>query len=274
MFIDYVNQMGEEISSKFKGLDGFAELAHEMLQKYKPEEKFNLDEVLEFSKTQKALEMKFYKNNEFGEYPITLYRNEDFLIDIYVWSELDADTHDHNFVGAFGQLQGRSMEVYYDYTDIKKTEHEHLETGLLTINDKKVLNPGDKSPIYLYEKFIHKVWHLDKPTVTICVKSIKGERLVHHYTPDGKRFTFDPKMKNDLCLKINQENNVDILFKEIEEKADMLIGIFRSLKGIEDSVKRTQVGEFVYKTLVEKYGVDFTQTDQKLQAKVQLLKRV
>lgn len=107
---------------------------------------------------------------DFSDFPLTLVRKENFCIDIYFWNRSDTGIHDHHFHGAFKILAGSSMQVNYEF----KTKIEHgmyLSEGELQQTSAKNLNQGDVEAIHKHDRFIHQVFHVEIPALTLCIRT-------------------------------------------------------------------------------------------------------
>lgn len=111
-----------------------------------------------------------FNNMEFSDFPLTLARNELFCIDLYFWDHSDTGVHDHHFMGAFKIIDGSSMQIQYEF--LPEKEHgSFLTEGKLKQTSCTNLNRGDVQPIQKYENFIHQIFHIELPTITLCVRT-------------------------------------------------------------------------------------------------------
>ncbi len=119
-------------------------------------------------------EMPFHQQNHergvFADLPFTLIKNEHFSIDLFVWMHAHTSIHDHPFVGAFKILQGSSRHLEYDFSQVSELE-SWLHKGQLKVRNDERLNKDFVQQVNLGKSYIHQVLHLERPTVTLIVKS-------------------------------------------------------------------------------------------------------
>jgi hypothetical protein len=107
---------------------------------------------------------------QFGQPPITVLRTPRFLVDLYLWNKVDISIHDHTFVGAFGNLSGDSINCVYEFATADDSD-PNVRTGALNRKTFERLRPGDVRAIEEGRRFIHQVWHLTQPTITIALRT-------------------------------------------------------------------------------------------------------
>src|SRR5439155_8916147 len=93
--------------------------------------------------------------------------------------------HSDGFRGAFRVLHGRSLQETFQ---VKVSQR--IAPGVMECEpgmpEMTLLEPGDVRTILPGEKLTHRVIHLEKPTVTLCVKTINEPRLYQwEYYPGG-----------------------------------------------------------------------------------------
>ncbi len=106
----------------------------------------------------------------FADLPFTLVKNEHFSIDLFVWLHAHTSIHDHPFVGAFKILHGSSRHLEYDFNHLEELESWLLKGELVVRNDE-MIQKDHVQKVTLGHSYIHQVLHLDRPSVTLIVKS-------------------------------------------------------------------------------------------------------
>jgi len=132
-----------------------------------------LDELLTSFWAVKKLPKQLQLDGTFGEPAITLVRKKNFLIDIYFWVKPDISIHLHRFQGAFTILMGRSLQSHYAFQE-KENLKDHVLIGNLSLKKTCLLHPGDVQKIVNGSKFIHQVWHLSFPTVSLVIRNLRN----------------------------------------------------------------------------------------------------
>ena len=110
----------------------------------------------------------------FSDLPITLYNGTRFYIDLYFWLDGTTEIHQHAFAGAFQVLSGSSLHSRYSFTRDREI-NPHFLTGHLALGDVEILRQGATRPIIPGPDHIHSLFHLDRPSVTLTIRS--------HHTP-------------------------------------------------------------------------------------------
>ena len=120
--------------------------------------------------------------NSFGQPPVTVFNNGEFVIDLYFWMHADTSIHGHAFSGAFKVLFGRSVHELFSVKNKKSYSHDVASTDI-TREEVTVLNPGDTQKILPGDLFHHRVVHLDNPTVTLCIRTCNDKTIPqwHHF---------------------------------------------------------------------------------------------
>ena len=140
-------------------------------------------------------------HNTFGQPPITLFNNGRLVVDLYLWVAADTTIHSHGFRGAFRVLHGHSLQETYAVKVSRRIAPGVLECGL-GVPQMSLLEPGDVRVILPGGKLTHRVVHLERPTVTLCVKTI-NEAGLHQwdYYPHGlalQRLDLDPDLIKEI----------------------------------------------------------------------------
>jgi hypothetical protein len=120
---------------------------------------------------QRDLPEQFDQLSEFGQPPVTVYRSPRFIIDTLFWLDGTTSIHDHGFSGGFQVLAGSSIETTFSYAPSKVTD-PHLSFGKVTLKDSGLRRTGDVAPIVPGSSYIHGLFHLDRPSVTILVRTL------------------------------------------------------------------------------------------------------
>ena len=107
----------------------------------------------------------------FGQPPAVMYRSENFEIQAITWMEGTTSTHQHGFDGAFRVVYGSSLHVGYAFDQQESMAEGHLVTGRLEMIEPEILWPGDVRPIVAGPDFIHSLFHLERPSMTIVVRN-------------------------------------------------------------------------------------------------------
>lgn len=186
--INQIKAIGEKVNIKWKQTgfdrDSFSKIALKEL------ESFHLDIDLENLEAELAkwlceneLPGQVNVYNTFGQPPVTVFNNGDFVVDLYFWMHVDTSIHDHSFSGAFKVLAGRSLHEKFNVTSLERFSDDVMKSDVSLV-DNKILNQGDSHEIIRGSSFNHRLIHIDAPTVTLCVRTVndKTSSQWHHFS--------------------------------------------------------------------------------------------
>lgn len=227
--LDPLLQLSQIIESEFD-LTTLPEQAFKVLNQLEYKVEFDQFEqaVAEWLLNLPELPKQVNLYNVFGEPSISLFNNDKFSVDLYFWRTNDTLIHSHGFRGAFKVLFGRSLheEFNVELTDnlgrqnIKPNPALFLETdNKTTLNSKstsyaesdvvsskvqltksEILKQGDTRTILPGMELVHRVLHLDDPTVTLCIRSVNDQQLSQwHHLSSG--ISYKQRNIDELTIK-------------------------------------------------------------------------
>lgn len=126
------------------------------------------DDVVEWALRSHALPQQNYTG--FGQPPVVLYRGHEFYIEALFWFDSTTAIHQHAFSGAFAVLDGSSVHATYGFAQQERVSSRML-LGDVRFRDCEVLTRGMVRPIEAGNRFIHALFHLDRPSVSIVVRT-------------------------------------------------------------------------------------------------------
>jgi len=157
-----------------------------------------IDEITEWLANPEQLPEQYIK--DFGQPNINVFVGERFYIEILFWVDGTTAIHEHNFVGAFGVLSGSSVHSKYQFEASNQLSAE-LQVGNVKFISSEVLRRGDLHAIIPGDKFIHSLFHLDRPSVSVVVRSRVFPQMIQraYLKP---YVALDP-LYGDTLLKVN-----------------------------------------------------------------------
>jgi hypothetical protein len=164
----------------------FHDIAAEVLSAASFHQQFDEEEIIGWVNRAASLPRQLDPRSSFGQPPLTVWGTDRFVLDLYFWVDTDTSVHDHSFSGAFTNLSGHSLNCAYRFEHASRAD-EGIRTGSLMLDRAEYVKPGDVCAIVAGPKFIHRVWHLDCPTVTLVARTItrtRGPRQYSYY-PEG-----------------------------------------------------------------------------------------
>jgi hypothetical protein len=147
----------------------FTEIAAEVLASHLRSSRVTLDDVLAW--VQGVTRLPTQVDNAFGN-PITVFHDPRFYIDVLTWIDGTTSIHEHAFSGAFGVLQGASLHARYAFHSERRYS-EHLMLGRTERTAVELLAAGDVRPIWAGAGSAHALFHLDRPSLSVVVRTPK-----------------------------------------------------------------------------------------------------
>ncbi len=108
--------------------------------------------------------------SDFGQPPVNVYVGDGFYIQVLFWLDSTTAIHEHSFSGAFGVLSGSSVQSTYTF-DAQQVASERLIVGNTRFVAAELLYRGDVRSIYSGDKLIHSLFHLERPSLSLVVRT-------------------------------------------------------------------------------------------------------
>jgi hypothetical protein len=128
------------------------------------------DEIIRWVYGVQRLPEQFDRFGKFGRPPLTVWITKHLLIDLYFWTVPEISIHDHAFIGAFINLVGDSLHCLYQF-EASEPASSGIGVGNLYLEKVEYLEPGSIRAFQAEPRFIHRVWHLSCPTITLAVRT-------------------------------------------------------------------------------------------------------
>jgi hypothetical protein len=228
----------------------FPALAKKALEEAKLPEKVSAWEILEWTLNQTHLPEQRDLHASFGDPPITLYNAPRFYIDVYFWLEGTTATHQHAFCGAFQVLHGSSIHSWYEFQRSEKI-NAFTEIGEMSLKLCEILEVGDIQEIFAGREYIHSLFHLDQPSVTIVVRTLKSPLFLPQYSYHKPCLAVDPFFEEGNTVKKIQALSAFIRSKhpetehfihQILENSDFQTS-FQILSAVRSYLQNSQMNE-------------------------------
>ena len=221
---DYFRRLGENVERKWreKNYDAavFPKIAANELAEQSPAGHINALDVIRSVGANHALPSQQDVSGHFSNLPITLFSGTRFYVDIYFWLDGTTTIHQHGFAGAFQVLSGSSLHSHYGFVP-KQIVSPHFAIGTMTLEKTQLLSQGDIKQIIPGSSYIHSLFHLDRPSATITVRTygLPSAQPQFSYLKPG--IAFDPFLTDPSITKKVQ--SVNLLFAMRHPDADSII---------------------------------------------------
>jgi hypothetical protein len=156
----------------------FPEIAAQALSERPPVDPW---EIIRWSHETPDLPEQMDLVGKFGNPPITVYVGPRFYVDVYYWLDGTTTIHQHAFSGAFQVLLGSSVHAAYSFKKDREI-NPHFLTGKLALDKISLLPQGEIREIHPGPEFIHSLFHLDRPSVTITIRTYKAPAAAVQYS--------------------------------------------------------------------------------------------
>jgi len=178
-------------------------------------------EIIRWSQETPNLPEQMDPLGKFGNPPITVYVGPRFYIDVYYWLDGTTTIHQHAFSGAFQVLLGSSVHAGYRFQQDREI-NPHFLTGQLTLDKVSLLSQGEIREIRPGSEFIHSLFHLDRPSATITIRTYKAPSAAVQYSYLKPYLAINPFYSDASLTKKAQ--TVALLLRMKHADADTLIG--------------------------------------------------
>ena len=178
----------------------FPRIAEQALAETAPHERVDPWEIIRWVNTTAQLPNQQDVDGIFGDPPITLFSGPRFHIDVYYWLDGTTSTHQHSFSGAFQVMLGSSIHSQYGFKEERKI-NAHFSAGRVDLNKVELLEAGDVRQIMPGRKYIHSLFHLDRPSATVVVRTYRTPNALPQYSYFKPYLALDPFYKSPAMMK-------------------------------------------------------------------------
>src|SRR5688572_5374398 len=158
------------------------------------------DDILRWVLTTDTLPQQLDPASRFGQPPITLYRGPRFYVDALFWMDGTTEIDQHSFTGAFHVLHGSSVHARWAF-ELEERVTSAFLLGQVRFRDFELLGAGDTRPILSGDRAIHALFHLDRPSVSIVVRTYREPRGGPQYSYFPPSLGEDPFNEDPLLLR-------------------------------------------------------------------------
>ncbi len=185
--------------SDFDGA-AFPDIASAALSERPPSAYVDPTEVVRWVHETPALVAQADIDSKFGQPAITVFRCEAFYIDVLFWVDGTTAIHQHRFSGAFHVLGGSSLQSTFRFVKERRYS-ERLLAGRLELLDVELLRKGDVRAIRAGSELVHALFHLDRPSVSVVVRTPSDDLAGPQYSYSRAGLAFDPFAKTESMVR-------------------------------------------------------------------------
>jgi hypothetical protein len=202
---DYFERLGSTVDRQWtkahRNERAFAEVAAEALRDQPPSEHASLSDAVRLGLFAGALPFQEDLDATFGQPPLTVYWSYDFRVEILFWIEGVPGIHQHAFSGAFHVMHGSSLHTIWRYSRTSAFG-SRLLFGDLALLRAELLPTGSTRPVVPGQEFIHSTYHLDRPSVSVVVRTNREEVHLPQYAYLPPSLGYDPRQPGHLKRRL------------------------------------------------------------------------
>jgi hypothetical protein len=159
----------------------FSDVALRMLTEEPPADQISFLDVAKFGLFTNPLPFQTDIESVFGQPPLTVHWQPEFRIEVLFWTSTVTGIHQHAFSGAFHLLTGSSLHTVWDFKCEERVSSQLL-LGALDLKKAELLGVGDTTAIVAGNRFIHATYHLDRPTITVVIRTNSEKNHLPQYS--------------------------------------------------------------------------------------------
>jgi hypothetical protein len=161
---------------------------------------FRLHDIVRWLMSARTIAHQVDLSASFGEPPITMYYHPAFRIEVLCWNTATTGIHHHAFAGAFTIISGASLQASYTFTTSDRAS-DSVHCGQLTLTELRHLPHGTSESIEPGDTFIHAVYHLEAPTLTLVARTHEASMPTPQFQYDMPGLAVDPFYKNPVDVR-------------------------------------------------------------------------
>jgi hypothetical protein len=188
----------------------FPDIVVDTLKQFRPQDALDPTDIVRWFIQTQPINLPRQVNIEatFGEPPITLYSGTHFYIEALYWLDGTTSVHQHGFSGAFQVIAGSSIHTTFEF-DISERINSRMMLGDLRLVDAELLSKGSVRHIRAGNALIHSLFHLDRPSVTLVVRTYGEPDAQPQWNYLRPHMAVDPFYKQEWLTRLLQ--SVDML---------------------------------------------------------------
>jgi hypothetical protein len=160
------------------------------------------------------------RDDKFSDLVVTLYNAPRFHIAAYYWLDGTTSLHQHSFSGAFQVLLGSSLHSRYSFRETHVI-NPHMSAGDIILDHVQLLKKGDISKILPGRQFIHSLFHLDRPSVTLTIRTNGNINVLPQYDYLPPSLAIDPFYEDSVTSR--QIQSIKLLIRMRHQKVDSFV---------------------------------------------------
>jgi hypothetical protein len=194
--MEFFQRLGSLVTQLWKernyNEEDFPAVASRGLSELPPDQYLTFWDVTKWALTCDRLPPQVDLGAKFGQPPLTVYTGRDFRIEVLFWVQGLPAIHQHSFSGAFHVMHGSSLHTLWEF-ETKKQVTMRLALGQVSLKKAELLRKGNSRPIIAGNRLIHSTFHLDRPSVTIVVRTTDEIDKLPQYSYLPPTIAYEPE---------------------------------------------------------------------------------
>src|SRR5712692_435557 len=171
--------------------EDFPDVASRGLSEMPPDQHVSFWDVAKWALTCERLPGQADLSAKFGQPPLTVFGGRDFRIEVLFWVQGIPAIHQHGFSGAFHVMHGSSLQSLWEFEPTEQIA-TRLALGRVSLKKAELLRKGDSRPIIAGNRLIHSTFHLDRPSLTVVVRTLGEANKQPQYSYLPPTIAYDP----------------------------------------------------------------------------------
>ena len=207
----------------------FPDLATAVLERADEVEGISTQDILRWIAREPALPAQQDARSDFSDLAMTFYETPRFFVSTLMWLDGTTTIHQHSFSGAFRVLAGGSLHTRYRFHETRHV-NDHFRLGTLEREEATLLPAGSVRPIRSGGEFIHSLFHLERPSVTLVIRTKRDEGARPQWSYCAPGIAFD-QILSTLFQQVAANPLKRALGAETGERFERLLGAGRKRHG-------------------------------------------
>jgi hypothetical protein len=221
--MEFFQNIGEQVEERWRASsyseECFPEIAGQILEESRPHQSLDRYAALKWLVQSRSLPRQRNLNDPFGRPAVQVYDGGRFYLELFHWFDSTTQIHQHGFSGAFHVMAGSSIHSQYEFRP-RRSFGPNLCVGDARLAAVEVLEQGATRKIVGGCGMIHSLFHLDRPSVTVVLRTLGTEAPSPHYAYWPPSIAINPRVGPDLLERRVQA--IEALFGADQPEADSL----------------------------------------------------
>lgn len=153
----------------------FAQIVERQLNRRKPSQNLGSKDIIDWALFRRVSRTAGATSPS----AIEVYADDHFCITVYFCLEGSIAIHHHAFSGALHLIEGSSIHSVYQFKETQRL-NDRFKWGQTAVDRVELLKQGDTRQITRGAGLIHQLFHLDRPTVCLVVRTLGETAAAGH----------------------------------------------------------------------------------------------